>query len=78
VNCLGPGFVDTPLPRRRLGQRPPEERARWEATFDRIPMIAPEEVADAVLECVRDDALAGAVMTVMHGRPRQLVPVPSL
>ncbi len=78
VNCICPGFVDTPLPRRRLGQMPPEERARWEATFARIPMIAPEEVADAVLECVRDDSLVGAVMTVMHGRPRQLVPVPSL
>ncbi|MBI5285660.1 MAG: SDR family NAD(P)-dependent oxidoreductase [Chloroflexi bacterium] len=78
VNCICPSFVDTPLPRRRLAQMPPEERERWEASLARIPMISAEEVADAVLEFVRDDALAGAVMAVTHGRPRYLVPVPSL
>lgn len=78
VNCICPGFVDTPLPRRRLAMMPPAERERWEINLARIPMISPAEVAQAVLEFVRDDALAGAVMAVMHGRPRQFVPVASL
>ena len=78
VNCICPSFVDTPLPRRRLAQMPPEERERWEQRLARIPMISAAEVADAVLEFVRDDTLAGTVMAVMHGRPRHLVPVPSL
>src|SRR4030067_798578 len=29
VNCVCPSFVDTPLPRRRLGSMSGEERARW-------------------------------------------------
>ena len=41
-------------------------------------MISPAEVAEAVLEFVCDDTLAGAVIAVMHGRPRHLVPVASL
>jgi NAD(P)-dependent dehydrogenase (short-subunit alcohol dehydrogenase family) len=74
VNCVCPGFVDTQLPRRRLAAMPPEERERWTAALSRMPMLAPSEVAAAVLELLRDESLAGQVMTVMHGQPRRLVP----
>ncbi len=78
VNCLCPGFVDTPLPRRRLADMPPEQRARWEGALERIPMIAASEVADGVLELVGNESLAGEVMVVLQDgvRVRKLVPVP--
>ncbi len=74
VNCVCPGFVDTPLPRRRLGSMPAEERARWEGILARIPMIPASEVADAVLDIVRDGSLAGEAMAVQYGQPRRLIP----
>ncbi len=74
VNCVCPSFVDTQLPRRRLESMPPEERERWEAVLSRMPMLAPVEIAEAVLELVRDESLAGEVMAVMYGQPHRLVP----
>jgi NAD(P)-dependent dehydrogenase (short-subunit alcohol dehydrogenase family) len=74
VNCVCPGFVDTQLPWRRLEAMPPEERERWQAILSRMPMLAPSDVAEAVLELVRDESLAGQVMAVMYGQPRRLVP----
>lgn len=77
VNCIAPAFVDTELPRRRLGDMPGDERARWEATLARTPMIAASDVADAVLALVRDDARAGGVLALVHGRePRFVDPAP--
>jgi NAD(P)-dependent dehydrogenase (short-subunit alcohol dehydrogenase family) len=78
VNCVCPSFVDTALPRRRLGDMPPDERERWRAALERIPMLRPEEVADAVLELVRDQSLAGAVMALEYGKGRRLVSEPAL
>ncbi len=74
VNCVCPSFVDTQLPRSRLKSMPPEERERWEAVLSRMPMLAPADVAEAVLELVRDESLAGQVMALMYGQPRRLVP----
>lgn len=76
VNCVCPGFVDTALPRRRLESMPPEERERWQAVLSQMPMLKPAEVAEAVLELVRDESLAGEVVAVMYGQPRWLVPAP--
>jgi hypothetical protein len=39
-----------------------------------MPMIPASEVADAVLEIVRDGSLAGEAMAVQYGQPRRLVP----
>ena len=77
VNCLCPGFVDTALPRRRLADMPPDQRARWEGALERIPMIAASEVAESVLDLVGNESLAGEVMVVLPGGVRTLVPVPS-
>ena len=74
VNCVCPSFVDTPLPRRRLESMTGEARARWEGVLARIPMIPPSEVADAVLEIVRDGSLAGEAMALQYGQPRRLIP----
>ncbi len=78
VNCVCPSFVDTELPRRRLGDMPPEERDRWRATLDSMPMLKPEAVAEAILGLVRDDSLAGRVMAIEFGRQPRLVPEPAL
>jgi len=76
VNCICPGFVDTPLPRRRLADMPAAERAGWEAALARLPMIAPADVADVVLEIIRDDGMAGQAVSVTHGEPYRVVPAP--
>jgi NAD(P)-dependent dehydrogenase (short-subunit alcohol dehydrogenase family) len=76
VNCICPTFVDTQLPRRRLQEMEPDERKRWEAVLDRMPMLSPEEVAEAVLTLVRDESLAGQVMALAPGQPPRFVPPP--
>jgi len=76
VNCICPTFVDTQLPRRRLQEMGSDERKRWEAILDRMPMLSPEEVAEAVLTLVRDESLAGQVMALAPGQPPRFVPPP--
>lgn len=78
VNCVCPTFVDTPLPRRRLDDMPAEERDRWRAALDSMPMLKPEAVAEAILGLVRDDSLAGRVMAIEYGKQPRLVPEPVL
>ena len=76
VNCICPSFVDTPLPRRRLQAMSSEERAEWEAALTRVPMFAPSDVADVVLEIIRDDAMAGQAIAMLYGQPHRAVPPP--
>lgn len=74
VNCVCPGVVDTPLVRRGLDQMEGDERAQQAALLDSMPMMRPEEIAEAVMEFVTDDSLAGEAMGIMYGRPRKLIP----
>jgi NAD(P)-dependent dehydrogenase (short-subunit alcohol dehydrogenase family) len=72
VNCICPDWVDTPMSRRSRSRMTPEEEA---AT---VPpgILAPEEIADAAVEFIRDDSLAGRVMACWCDQPRSLFPVP--
>jgi NAD(P)-dependent dehydrogenase (short-subunit alcohol dehydrogenase family) len=72
VNCICPDWVDTPMSRRSRSRMTPEEEA---AT---VPpgILAPEEIADAAAELIRDDSLAGRVMACWCDQPRSLFPVP--
>jgi NAD(P)-dependent dehydrogenase (short-subunit alcohol dehydrogenase family) len=72
VNCVCPGIVDTPM-LQRASEAPEQEQqvAEWMRS---IPLIQPEEVADAVVEFIRDDSLAGRAMHIVNGQPRQLMP----
>ncbi len=76
VNCICPSFVDTPLPRRRLDAMSPEERADWEAALTRVPMLDPREVANVVLEIIRDDGMAGEAIAMLYDQPHRSIPPP--
>lgn len=70
VNCICPGWVDTPASRRTIAAMSEEERRA------QVPPVlrTPEEIADAVVQLVRDETLAGRVMLYYEGEERRLVP----
>jgi NAD(P)-dependent dehydrogenase (short-subunit alcohol dehydrogenase family) len=72
VNCICPDWVDTPMSRRTRARLTPEEEA---ATVP-AGILPPEEIADAAVELIRDDSLAGRVMACWCDQPRSLFPVP--
>jgi NAD(P)-dependent dehydrogenase (short-subunit alcohol dehydrogenase family) len=72
VNCVCPGVVDTPMLRGQREQTPEVQKALNERLAG-IQIIPPEEIADVVVEFVRDDSLAGRAMMVRNGRPRELL-----
>lgn len=74
VNCVCPGVVDTPLLTKGTEDLTPEERAQRDAIISRMPLIPPSEIAEAVLEFVRDDSLTGQAMGIMFGHPHRLIP----
>jgi 3-oxoacyl-[acyl-carrier protein] reductase len=56
VNCICPDWVDTPAVQRSLAAMTPERRAS-------VPRLVPAgEIAEIVLELVRDDSLAGRIV----------------
>ena len=71
VNCVCPGWVDTPASQRTVTAMTPEERR----TAVPAQMRSPQEIADAVMELATDDSLAGRVMLYYEGEERRLLPV---
>jgi NAD(P)-dependent dehydrogenase (short-subunit alcohol dehydrogenase family) len=69
VNCICPGWVDTPMSQRTRRELPAEE---W-AKIAPPAMSPPEEIADAVVMLARDDTLAGRVMLCYEGAPWRLL-----
>jgi NAD(P)-dependent dehydrogenase (short-subunit alcohol dehydrogenase family) len=69
VNCICPDWVDTPASRGSRRLMTPEELAK-------LPRIlSPDEIADAVVDFIRDETLAGRVLVVRGGEsPRLLGP----
>ena len=74
VNCVCPGWVDTPMSQRGRAEMTAEE---WSATAPSV-MLRPEDIADAVIEVIRDDTLAGRIMLAYEGEPRRVLPVGSI
>jgi NAD(P)-dependent dehydrogenase (short-subunit alcohol dehydrogenase family) len=71
VNCIWPGWVDTPASRRGRARMTPQERKEL------VPpvLLAPEEIADAVVMFVEDEAMAGRVMIWQEGTSWHIVPL---
>lgn len=72
VNCICPGVVDTPMARGGRQDLSEVEEKAFQDRFSALQIIPPEEIADVVIEFVRDDSLAGRAMMVRNGRPREL------
>jgi NAD(P)-dependent dehydrogenase (short-subunit alcohol dehydrogenase family) len=70
VNCICPGWVNTPASQRTLAGMSAAECASQAPAS----MREPEEIADAVVELLRDDGPAGRVMLYYEGQDRRLVP----
>ena len=71
VNCICPGWVDTPASRRTRARMTPMERKEL------VPpvLLAPEEIADAIVMFIEDESMAGRVMIWEEGKPWQIVPL---
>jgi NAD(P)-dependent dehydrogenase (short-subunit alcohol dehydrogenase family) len=74
VNCICPGWVETPAVRQALARMTNEERMAQSMPPPAV-LIQPEEIADAVVMFVRDDTLSGRVMIWPDDEPQRLVPV---
>lgn len=74
VNCICPGWVETPAVKRALAALTAAERAALEYPPPPV-LIQPDQIADAVLMFVRDDTLAGRVMLWPDGEQWRLVPL---
>jgi NAD(P)-dependent dehydrogenase (short-subunit alcohol dehydrogenase family) len=73
VNCVCPGYVETPAVRRTLGEMPVEEQRSLSFPPPQV-LIQPDEIADVVLEFIRDETLAGRVMIWPDDEQRRLIP----
>ena len=71
VNCICPGWVDTPASRRSRAQMTLQEREEL------VPpvLLQPEEIAEAVVMFAKDETMAGRVMIWPEGEPWQIVPL---
>jgi NAD(P)-dependent dehydrogenase (short-subunit alcohol dehydrogenase family) len=76
VNCVCPAVVRTPLVTAFAGRMTGAEREAAEQRLAAMPMLPPEEIAEAVYELIRDDSAAGVVMGVSLGDTRRVVDPP--
>lgn len=74
VNCICPGWVETPAVQRSLAAMSQEERAAFSFPPPAV-LIQPEEIAEAVMMFIRDQTLAGRVLVWPDGEPWYLVPL---
>jgi len=76
VNCVCPAVVRTPLVVGSIDRLSGEERTQAEKRLGAMPMLPPEEIAEAVYELIRDDTATGVVMGITLGDPRRIVDPP--
>jgi NAD(P)-dependent dehydrogenase (short-subunit alcohol dehydrogenase family) len=68
VNCIVPDWIATERGQAELARMTPDERAQ---APEQVPM---EEIADTVVELIRDDALSGRVALLRGREPRRFLP----
>ncbi|MBV9857521.1 MAG: SDR family NAD(P)-dependent oxidoreductase [Streptosporangiaceae bacterium] len=69
ANCICPGLVDSPSSRRSRARMTPAELA------DLPPVLTPADIADAAMDFLADDTLAGRIMVCCGGEPNHLLPL---
>jgi NAD(P)-dependent dehydrogenase (short-subunit alcohol dehydrogenase family) len=67
VNCVVPDWIATERALGELAAMTPEARAA------EAPLVDPDDLADAVVELVRDESLSGRVVVLLRGEPRRLL-----
>jgi NAD(P)-dependent dehydrogenase (short-subunit alcohol dehydrogenase family) len=72
VNCVCPGWVNTPASQRTLNEQVGKDVAAFEPPAS---MLEPDDIADAIARLIEDDALAGRVLLCYEGQPRRLMPI---
>jgi 3-oxoacyl-[acyl-carrier protein] reductase len=77
VNCICPGWVETAAVRQALATMDADERTALPFPPPSI-LIQPDQIAEAVLMFIGDEALAGRVMIWPDGQPWQLIPPDTL
>jgi NAD(P)-dependent dehydrogenase (short-subunit alcohol dehydrogenase family) len=68
VNCVVPDWIATERSRADVARMDPAERAQAP------PQVPMEEIADAVVDLVRDDDMAGRAVLLRGGEPRRFLP----
>ncbi len=76
VNAVCPAVVRTPLVTAGIQRLSGAAREEAEKRIGAMPMLPPEEIAEAVYEMIRDDEAAGIVMGVTLGDTRRVVDPP--
>jgi NAD(P)-dependent dehydrogenase (short-subunit alcohol dehydrogenase family) len=77
VNCIAPDWTATEFVRERFAAMTPAQRAEARDGFGRPApdrFLEPGEVADAALEVIRDDGLAGRTLVLWCGEAPRLIP----
>jgi NAD(P)-dependent dehydrogenase (short-subunit alcohol dehydrogenase family) len=64
VNCVVPDWIATERGQAELAELSPA---------DRVPQVPMDDVADAVVELIRDDGLAGRAVLLRGGEPRRFL-----
>ena len=67
VNCVVPDWIATEPALGELAAMAPEERAAEK------PLVDPGDLADAVVELIRDESLSGRAVRLPRGEPRRLL-----
>lgn len=68
VNIIAPGFVDTPLSARLLGDRLDERRSELRATLPIRRVVVPADVAALAVHIMSNEALTGGTYDVDGGQ----------
>jgi NAD(P)-dependent dehydrogenase (short-subunit alcohol dehydrogenase family) len=76
VNCVCPAVVNTPLVTSGITSLTGAAREEAERRIKMMPMLAPEEVAGAVWDLIRDDDATGIAMGVSLNDTRRVVDPP--
>jgi NAD(P)-dependent dehydrogenase (short-subunit alcohol dehydrogenase family) len=74
VNCVCPGVVNTPLVTSSVQNLAGVAREEAERRIAMMPMIAPEEIAEGVVELIRNDEATGLAMGITIGQRRIIDP----